>query len=172
MKVQEAQEPPGIPRNSPGSGQAHSCHCYSRWLVCCFWLPRPYPCNQGFPRKWSQGQPHPHPHGLLWKEEDVCQVAWHHLKHQRPTSWRSSGRVTWSLVIPEPDQWQSRENRKGEHFKFVDDEAVLGVVDLLSIGIASHNYKASIPSNVRTSGLVISNANLKEQEQLRYVILL
>ena len=48
----------------------------------------------------------------------------------------------------------------------------LGVVNLLSIGIASHNYRASVPSNVRMSGLVISNANLKEQGQLRYVILL
>ena len=34
------------------------------------------------------------------------------------------------------------------------------------ITIASHNYRASIPSNVRTSGLVIRNVNLKTQEHL------
>ena len=48
----------------------------------------------------------------------------------------------------------------------MDDKTVLEVVNLLSIGIASHNYKASIPSNVRTSGLVISNTHLKTQEHL------
>ena len=48
----------------------------------------------------------------------------------------------------------------------MDDKTILEIINLLSIGIASHNYRANVPSNVRTSGLVISNMNLKTQEHL------
>ena len=59
-----------------------------------------------------------------------------------------------------------RSHEKENIYKFVDDKTFLEVINLLSIGIASHNYKARIPSNIKTSGLVIHNENLKSQEHL------
>ena len=70
----------------------------------------------------------------------------------------------WSFLSQTNDNPEKTE--KENIFKFVDDKTVLEVVNLLSIGIASHNFKASIPSNVRTSGLVIRNENLKTQDHL------
>jgi hypothetical protein len=54
-------------------------------------------------------------------------------------------------------------------FKFVDDKTTLEVINLLSIGMASHNPKVSVPSNVLTSNLIIPNDNLKTQEHLHQI---
>ena len=39
----------------------------------------------------------------------------------------------------------------------------------MSIGMASHNIKARVPSNISTSNLVISNDNLRTQEHLHRI---
>ena len=70
----------------------------------------------------------------------------------------------WSFLSQTNDNPENTE--KENIYKFVDDKTFLEVVNLLSIGIASHNYKARIPSNIKTSGLVIHNENLKSQEHL------
>ena len=54
-------------------------------------------------------------------------------------------------------------------FKFVDDKTTLEVINLLSIGMESHNTRASVPSNVLTSNLMISNGSLKTQEHLHRI---
>ena len=51
-------------------------------------------------------------------------------------------------------------------FKFVDDKTTLEIVNLMSIGMASHNLKASVPSNVLSSNLIIPADNLKTQKHL------
>ena len=48
----------------------------------------------------------------------------------------------------------------------MDDKTTLEVINLLSIGIASHNPKVSVPSNVCTSNQIIPARNLKTQEYL------
>ena len=55
----------------------------------------------------------------------------------------------WSFLSQTNDNPENTE--KENIFKFVDDKTVLEVVNLLSIGIASHNFQASIPSNVKIS---------------------
>ena len=59
------------------------------------------------------------------------------------------------------------KNEKENIFKFVYDKTFLEVVNLLSIGISSHNYRARNPSNVKTSGLIIKNEHIKSQEHLK-----
>ena len=73
----------------------------------------------------------------------------------------------WSFLSQTNDNPENTE--KENIFKFVDDKTFLEVVNLLSIGIASHNYKARVPSNVKTSGLIISHENLKSQEHLNSI---
>ena len=59
----------------------------------------------------------------------------------------------WSFLSQTND---NPEDTNSENiFKFVDDKSVLEIINLLSIGIASHNPKMRVPSNVMTSNIII-----------------
>ena len=73
----------------------------------------------------------------------------------------------WSFLSQTNDN--PEDNSDQNMFKFVDDKTTLEIINLLSIGLASHNVKASVPSNILTSNLVISNENLKTQEHLNRI---
>ena len=49
-------------------------------------------------------------------------------------------------------------------FKFINDLSILEIVNLLSIGIASYNFKHHVASDIPTNGFVIPNENLKTQK--------
>ena len=51
-------------------------------------------------------------------------------------------------------------------FKFIDDLSILEVVNLLSIGIASNNFRMHVASDIPTNGYIIPNENLKTQQYL------
>ena len=51
-------------------------------------------------------------------------------------------------------------------YKFVDDKSLLEVVNLFNIGIASHNVRASVPSNIPDSNIFIPPENLKTQKHM------
>ena len=65
---------------------------------------------------------------------------------------------------------QSNDNancvNESERFKFVDDLTFLEIIHLLSVGIASYNIRAHIPSNIPTHNQVIIAENLKSQQHL------
>ena len=61
-------------------------------------------------------------------------------------------------IVPE-------ENR----FKYVDDLTTLEIIDLLSIGMSSYNYKNRIPSDVPTNGHFVENSHLKTQEYINHI---
>ena len=73
----------------------------------------------------------------------------------------------WSFLSQTNDNPEDAENE--DIYKFVDDKSVLEVVNLLSIGIASHNPKMRVPSNVMTSNIVIPAQNLKTQDHLEKI---
>ena len=54
-------------------------------------------------------------------------------------------------------------------FKFVDDKTTLEVVNLLSIGIASHNNRSRVPSNIMSSNIFIPSENLMTQDHLNRI---
>ena len=49
-------------------------------------------------------------------------------------------------------------------FKFIDDLSILEMINLLSIGIASYNFKMHVASDVPTNGLYIPNINTQTQD--------
>ena len=51
-------------------------------------------------------------------------------------------------------------------FKFIDDLSILEVVNLLSIGLASYNFKLHVASDIPTNGLFIDPRNMLTQEYL------
>ena len=49
-------------------------------------------------------------------------------------------------------------------YKFVDDKSLVEIIDFQKVGIASHNFRERVPSNVPISNIVIPNENLKTQK--------
>ena len=54
-------------------------------------------------------------------------------------------------------------------YKFVDDLTFLELINLLNIGMASHNIKNQVPSNIPSSNLFIPAENLKSQQYLEKI---
>ena len=50
-----------------------------------------------------------------------------------------------------------------DRFKFVDDLSCLEVVNLINIGLASHNFKQQVPNDVPVHGQIIPSSHLKSQ---------
>ena len=59
----------------------------------------------------------------------------------------------------------SNENK----FKFIDDLSVLEMINVLSIGIASYNFKSHVASDIPTNGYFIPSSNLKTQIYLNKI---
>jgi len=70
----------------------------------------------------------------------------------------------WSFLSQTNDNPEDAEDDK--IYKFVDDKSLLEVVNLLNIGIASHNVRASVPSNIPNSNIFIPCENLKTQKHM------
>ena len=51
-------------------------------------------------------------------------------------------------------------------FKFIDDLSLLEIVNILSIGYASYNFKMHVASAIPTNGYYIPNVNLEIQSHL------
>ena len=58
---------------------------------------------------------------------------------------------------------------KDSRFKFVDDLTTLEKINLLLVGMASHNLKSQVPSEVNVSNLIIPSEHLKSQEYLNNI---
>ena len=50
-----------------------------------------------------------------------------------------------------------------DRFKFVDDLSILEVINLINIGLASHNSKLQVPNDVPSHSQIIPNVHLKTQ---------
>ena len=51
-------------------------------------------------------------------------------------------------------------------FKFVDNLTFLEIVNLVNIGISSHNTRQQVPNDVPTHGQIVDGSHLKSQEYL------
>ena len=57
-----------------------------------------------------------------------------------------------------------------DRFKYMDDLTMLEIISLSNIGIATHNLKKNVPSNLPLHNQVIHNNNLKSQEYLDKIV--
>ena len=51
-------------------------------------------------------------------------------------------------------------------YKFIDDLSTLEVINLLTVGLSSFNFKHEVASDIPTHGQIINNTNLKSQKYL------
>ena len=56
-----------------------------------------------------------------------------------------------------------------DRFKYMDDLTFLEIISLTNIGIASHNFKQKVPSNIPLHNQVISSNHLRSQEYLNKI---
>ena len=63
-------------------------------------------------------------------------------------------------------EFTSQTNNNADRYKFVDDLSTLAKINLLSIGLASHNNKLQVLSDIPVHGQVIESENLKSQGYL------
>ena len=73
----------------------------------------------------------------------------------------------WSYLSQTNDNPEGADQK--DIFKFVDDKTTLEVINLLNIGIASHNFRQNIPSNIPISNLKIPAENLKTQTYMNKI---
>ena len=50
-----------------------------------------------------------------------------------------------------------------DRYKFVDDLSVLEIINLINIGLSSHNFRSQVSDDIPTHGQIIPNTNLKSQ---------
>ena len=56
-----------------------------------------------------------------------------------------------------------------DRFKYMDDLTMLEIISLANIGIASHNLKMNIPSNIPLHNQIVPNTHLKSQQYLNTI---
>ena len=53
-----------------------------------------------------------------------------------------------------------------ERFKFVDDLTILEIINLLTVGLSSFNYKQQVPNDIKEENNYISPENLQSQSYI------
>ena len=95
-------------------------------------------------------------------------VKWHGLESQlRTLNGGGPQGALWGIL-----EYLSQSNNNTDFleanrkFKFIDDLTIIELINILSIGISSHNFKLHVASDIPTNGYLIKNSNLKTQEYL------
>ena len=69
--------------------------------------------------------------------------------------------------------YQSNDNadfvKENKRFKFVDDLTFLEIINLLNIGLATHNVRQQVPSDISTHNQLIRSDHLKSQNHLKAI---
>ena len=72
-------------------------------------------------------------------------------------------------------EFLSQTNNNGDNvpeedrFKYIDDLTILEIINLLNIGLSSHNFKSQIASDVPIHGQIIDKDNLQTQNYLNEI---
>ena len=104
-------------------------------------------------------------------QDRYMSVKWHGHKTS-PRKINGGGPAGGTLGILE---YLSQSNNNADcvsiedRFKFMDDLTALEIVNLLSIGLASYNVKAQVPSDIIQCNQFIPSANLKSQMYLNEI---
>ena len=95
-------------------------------------------------------------------------VKWHNvrssLRNLPGGSPQGASLGIWSFLSQTND---NPENTDSDNiFKFVDDKTFIEVINIFSIGMASHNVRSRVPSNIQVSNIFIPSEHLKTQDNM------
>ena len=98
-------------------------------------------------------------------------IKWHGLL-SKPRKMPGSGAMGSQIGNLEFDS-QTNHNAdsvpEDDRFKFVDDLTCLEIINLINIGLASHNCKQQVPNDISTDSLIIPNSSLKSQQYINEI---
>ena len=101
-------------------------------------------------------------------EDRLMTVNWHSAKSsvKRLPGGAPQGASlgVWSFLSQTNDNPEDAEDDM--IYKFVDDKSLLEVINLVNVGIASHNVRSRVPSNIPVSNVFIPSENLKTQKHM------
>ena len=116
-----------------------------------------YPQTNYRRRPWSQSQ------RCTRKQGNLVRVSVANFSHQNLQYQEGEGEFL-SQTNTNPE-----DAGDDEIYKFVDDKSVIEVINLFSIGLASHNVKAAVPSNIPVTNNFIPSEHLKTQSNMERV---
>ena len=98
-------------------------------------------------------------------------VAWRgKLSSERPLPGSGPQGSSWGIL-----EYLSQSNNsadcvpEADRAKFMDDLTILEVIFLANVGLASHNIKHNIPTNIANHNQFIPSEHLKTQEYVRTI---
>ena len=98
-------------------------------------------------------------------------IKWHS-KLSKPRHMPGSGAMGSNIGNWEFDS-QTNHNAdcvpEEDRFKFVNDLSCLEIVNLVNIGLASHNFRQQVPNDVPVHGQIIPNTHLKSQTYIEKI---
>ena len=101
-------------------------------------------------------------------ENRTMRVKWHNvvssMKNLPGGGAQGTSLGIWSYLSQTNDNPEGAD--RNDIFKFVDDKTTLEVLNLLNIGMATHNLKNNVPNNIPVSNLKIPGKNLKTQDYM------
>ena len=108
---------------------------------------------------------------ILYFQSREIRIKWHN-KISKPRQMPGSGAMGSTIGNMEFDS-QTNNNAdcvpEENSLKFVDDLSVLEIINLLNIGLASHNMKHQIPNDIPSHGQVIPSHNLRSQKYIEEI---
>ena len=104
-------------------------------------------------------------------ENRTMKVKWHNvvssMKNLPGGGAQGTSLGIWSYLSQTNDNPEGADNN--DIFKFVDDKTTLEVLNLLNIGMATHNLRNNVPNNIPVSNLKIPGENLKTQDYVNKI---
>ena len=98
-------------------------------------------------------------------------VKWHNLESTtRKLKGGGPQGALWGIL-----EYLSQSNKNTDFidpdkkFKFIDDLSILEIINIMSIGISSYNFKTHVASDIPENGYFIPNINLKTQDYLNRI---
>ena len=88
-----------------------------------------------------------------------------------PGQWKwNSFQISCLDLKPWSQSWGTNNNAncipEEDRCQFVDDLTFLNIVNLVNIGISSHDTKQQVPNDLPTHGQIVDGSHLKSQEYL------
>ena len=106
-------------------------------------------------------------------ERRSMRVAWRgKLSSERPLPGSGPQGSSWGIL-----EYLSQSNNgadcvpEADRAKFMDDLTILEVITLANVGLASHNIRNNIPSNIASLNQFIPSEHLKTQEYVKLVMI-
>ena len=131
--------------------------------------PVPPASNQIIPRKWCETTFNTHSSRLLLRQGNESQVEKSNFKTKEAARWRGNGINIGKLEFSSQTNHNADCVPLDDRFKRVDDLTVLEIINLLMVGMSSHNFRNQVAADIPIHGQYIQSKDLRTQKYLEEI---